>query len=307
MAVDALVVHPAEMNRSTPTLSAIVATYEWPDALNLVLQALAEQSDSSFEVIVADDGSGAETLDVVNVWRKTFGSRLTHVWQTDDGWRKARILNVGALAASGDYLVFLDGDVIPRRSFVAAVRRAALPGWFLSTKRVYLSEDFSRRVFDQRFCIWRWSTARWMVRAPREVTRPGYLVPMRDRRRAWRPDLPDFAPSDNAYGFFLGVSRADFERVNGHDIRFIGRDNEDADLAVRLRRIGLRCGWPGPGATMFHLWHPRVAGPRTNEPLFFETQASHRVQAVVGLREVADQESAKRVAASSSSSEPVNR
>ena len=115
--------------------------------------------------------------------------------------------------------------------------------------------------------------------------RPGYFISLRDRRRPWRPEQPDFYPH-NAYGFCLGVSRADFERVNGYDMRFVGRANEDVDLVLRLSRIGLRCGWPGPGATMFHLWHPRPAA-RPNEPLFFETRDSDRVVAVQGLSELA--------------------
>ena len=134
---------------------------------------------------------------------------------------------------------------------------------------------------------------------------------MRDRRRPWNPEQPDFFPPDNAHGFCLGVYRSDYERVNGYDMRYVGRANEDTDLVVRLGRIGLRCGWPGPAATMFHLWHSRPEG-RPNEHLFFETRDSDRIEAVAGLRELASeldssQVSANRVGASSSSSEPVNR
>ena len=49
-------------------------------------------------------------------------------------------------------------------------------GSFLSTKRLMLSESFSRRVVDEQIPIWRWTALAWFVRAPREVGRPGYLV-----------------------------------------------------------------------------------------------------------------------------------
>jgi len=199
------------------------------------------------------------------------------------------------LDAAGDYLVVLDGDCLPRRGFIEAVRRAALPGWFLASKRLNLSAALSRRVLEHHVPVWRWSTARWfatapreMLSAPREVARPGLLLPVRDRRRPWRPEQPDFAPPYDGYGFCLGVARRDLERVNGFDMRFTGWGGEDVDLAMRLRRAGLRCGWPGAGATVLHLWHTERKGrTRSNRQLVEETESSSRLQAVDGLGELA--------------------
>src|SRR5262249_59369798 len=97
-------------------LSVVVATYEWPEALELVLRSLADQSERDFEVIVADDGSGPETAEVVTA------AGAAHVRQDDDGYRLARVRNLGAARASGEYLVFVDGDTVPRRHFVRALR-----------------------------------------------------------------------------------------------------------------------------------------------------------------------------------------
>ncbi len=283
----------------TPTapgeISVVVATYEWPEALDIVLTALFEQSDPVFDVVVADDGSGPETADVVSRWRHERGDSIVHVRQADEGWRRTRILNLGASRARGDFLVFLDGDCVPRLGFLEAVRRAALPGWFLASKRLHLSPQLSRRALEEQVPVWRWSALRWLVgsprelfTAPREAGRPGLLIPFRDRRRPWRPEQPDFSPPFDAYGFFFGVSRADFERVNGFDMRFVGWGGEDEDVAARLRRIGLRCGWPGPRSTLIHLWHEtRVNQARPNTPLLRETQASDRIEAVDGLRQLA--------------------
>jgi glycosyltransferase involved in cell wall biosynthesis len=266
-------------------ISLILATYERADALELLLRALADQDDDSdFEVVVADDGSGPEVAATVERWRERLDIR--HVWQPNEGFRKTRVMNLGVLAASGDYLLFLDADCLPRTKFLRAIRRAALAGWYLGTKRLDLGESFSRMVLDQRIPIWRWTTLTWLVRGRGEVHRPGFFLPLRDRRRPWNPEEPDFYPPDNAHGFCLGVHRSDYERINGYDMRYTGRANEDTDIALRLDRSGLRCGWPGPNATMFHLWHTRPAD-RPNEAMFFETRDSERVEAVVGLRELA--------------------
>jgi glycosyltransferase involved in cell wall biosynthesis len=272
-------------------ISVILATYERADALDLVLNAFAEQKGEGFEVVVADDGSGDDVACVVGRWRRRL--EIEHVWQPREGFRKARVLDLAALAARGEYLAFLDGDCLPRRGFMEALRRAASPGWFLTTKRLMLRERFSRLVVERRIPIWRWSAAEWFLRAPRQVGRPGYLVPARDRRRPWRPWQPEFVPPVAAYTL-IGVAREDFGRVNGYDARCTrSTDGEDQDLAIRLRRSGLRCGWPGPAATVVHLWHPeRLDRADRRDRLFRDTQASSRVEAVIGLRELAAHASA---------------
>lgn len=278
----------------TAAISIVVSTYEWPEALDGVLHAISEARDPPVDVSVADDGSGPTTAEVVERRRADFPCTLRHVWQPNGAWRKSRILNRAARETEGDYLVFLDGDCLPRRSFLAATRRAALEGWFLASKRLHLSVELSRSVLAGKSYPWRWSTPRWLLGSPREVLSApretggiGLLVPIRDRRRPWRPDEPDFSPPYDGYGFYFGVHRADFERVNGFDMRFTGWGGEDEDIAARLRRSGLRCGWPGPHATMLHLWHPEKRGTMpSNDPLVRETLAGTHVEAIRGLREL---------------------
>jgi GT2 family glycosyltransferase len=127
-----------------------------------------------------------------------------------------------------------------------------------------------------------WSTLT-LLRRRREIG-PSlvHLLP-RDRRRPWRTRLPDFAPEENSYGFLTCVARSDFERVDGFDMRFVGWGDQDVDLAVRLRRSGLRCGWAGPRATVLHLWHAsNVPVERPTWELLEETKRSDRIEAIEG-------------------------
>ena len=264
-------------------LSVVVDTYEWPQALHAVLGGLADQSDRDFDVVVADDGSGPETAALVVAWKQHL--RLAHVRQNDDGYRLARVRNLGARETAGDYLVFVNSDTVPRRHFVRAMRGAALPGWFLAGKRLLLSRGLTDRTLADQLPIQRWSLPHWALHHE-QVDSLRALTP-RDRRRPGRNGLPDFVPQADGYGFLLGVSRADFQRVNGYDARFAGWGGEDVDMAVRLRRAGLRCGWAGPHSTLLHLWHETRKPPsRPNNALLAETETSDRVEAVEGLREL---------------------
>jgi GT2 family glycosyltransferase len=268
-----------------PGLSVVVSTYDWPEALDATLRALSEQSDPRFDVVVADDGSGRSTSAVIEDWRRVFGTRLRHVWQPDEGFRLALARNRGAADARSDYLVFLDGDCIPRRRFVSALLRCARPGWFVAGRRVELSRALTANVLSTAEPVHRWSSARWFgARAAADGL--SALTP-RDRRRVGARGVPEFEPHDRAYGFLVGLRRADFERVNGYDTRYVGWGEEDVDLAMRLRRLGLRCGHAGAPATVVHLWHPPRPDPdRSNGEMLSEVQDSAEVEAVLGLREL---------------------
>ena len=270
-----------------PSVAVVVSTYEWPEALDAVLRAFGDQSDPDFSLVIADDGSGRATEAVVERWRASFGTRLTHVSQPDDGFRLARVLNLGALAVDADYLVFMHGESIPRRHFVRAVRSCIQPGWFVAGRRIELSAALTARVLEGRLPVHRWGLLSWL-RARKQVGPIGSLT-RRDRRRVGARNLPEFVPHNRTYGYLLGVDRVSFERVNGYDTRFEGWGEEDVDIAVRLRRVGLRCGHAGPDATLIHLWHEsEIPVERPNWYLLQATEQRDRIEAVEGLRELAE-------------------
>jgi len=281
----------------TRSLSIVVTTYEWPAALELVLRSLSEAVDRHCEVVVADDGSGPSTAAVVERWQGLFPVHLGYVRQDDHGWRQARSRNLGALTARGEYLVFIDGDALVRPGLVSALRRAMIPGWFLASKRLNLSNALTERILGEDLPVWRWSAIHWLVLHPRELlssararepNRPGVLLPLRDQMRPWRSNAADFTPPHHGYGFLTGLWRTDLERVNGFEARFIGWGEEDVEMGLRLRRAGLRCGWAGPGTSLLHLWHrDRYETTSGNWPLYRETESSARLEALDGLRELA--------------------
>lgn len=84
---------------------------------------LSKETDHNFEVVVADDGSGFETRKIIEKWKSRSPLRLIHAWQNDDGFRLNQSRNNGIKKSSGEYIVVLDGDCMPRRNFVAQHRK----------------------------------------------------------------------------------------------------------------------------------------------------------------------------------------
>lgn len=263
-------------------VSVIVATYNRPEALDAVLRSLARQSDGHFEVLVADDGSGPQTAAVVKQWQGRIGRRLIHVWHPDDGFRLAEIRNRAIVAAAGEYCVFLDGDCLTRRGFVAAHRALAERGWFVTGNRVLLSRELTQRVLSKNLEAERWTAAQWLAaRSSRGINRLAPLVSLplgrlrKIQPRAWR----------GARGANIGMWRSDLMKVDGFDSGFAGWGREDSDLFVRLIRAGV-CRKDGRYATgVLHLWHPEADRARLseNEQRLGEILASDRVVARKGL------------------------
>lgn len=263
-------------------ISVIVATYNRPDALDAVLRSLARQSDGNFEVLVADDGSRPDTAAVVTRWQGRIGRRLVHVWHPDDGFRLAEIRNRAILAAAGVYCVFLDGDCLARRDFVAAHRALAEHGWFVTGNRVLLSRELTQRVLSESLEAERWTAAQWLTaRSSRRINRlaPLMSLPLGPFRKieahAWR----------GARGANIAVWRSDLVAVDGFDSGFAGWGREDSDLFVRLLRAGVRRKDGRYATGVLHLWHPEADRGRLsdNERRLGEVLAGNRILAGKGL------------------------
>ena len=66
-------------------ISVIITTYNRPDALTAVVEALFTQDDTEFEIIIADDGSGDNTRTAVAALQARAPVSMRHVWQEDHG------------------------------------------------------------------------------------------------------------------------------------------------------------------------------------------------------------------------------
>jgi glycosyltransferase involved in cell wall biosynthesis len=263
-------------------ISIIVTTYNREDALDAVLRSLAHQTDRDFEVVVADDGSGTATAELIEAWKAKLGHRLEHVWHEDRGFRAAEIRNRAILASHGTYCIFLDGDCIVRPDFVATHRRLAEPGRFVTGNRILLSHELTRKVLDRKLAPENWGLMDWFMQRWRGGVNRLVAVlrlplgPLRRlRSRLWR----------GARSCNLAVWRSDLDRVDGFDADYSGWGKEDSDILVRLLHGGVRRK-DGIFATgVLHLWHPEADRSRLdeNERKLDDIVAGDRIHAQRGL------------------------
>jgi glycosyltransferase involved in cell wall biosynthesis len=228
-------------------ISVAVITYNWPQALELVLRALAAQTELPYEVIVTDDGSRPATRDLLLRLARNYPTRLVHLWQPDEGARMSRARNGAIAAAQGDYLVLLDGDMVVERHFIADHRAFARRGCFVQGSRVLSSAQLAADMLDgkrspamPRFFSRGIERRRHTLRVPALA----YLTTRPGRRQGG-------IKSCN-----MAFWRDDLLRVNGFNEAMVGWGREDTELALRAFQAGLRRRDVRFSALAMHLYHP---------------------------------------------------
>ncbi|HZV67122.1 MAG TPA: glycosyltransferase family 2 protein [Telluria sp.] len=270
--------------QQAPAISVVITTYNRPDALEAVVEACFAQDDKNFEIIIADDGSTANTKDCIDRLRVRAPLPLKHVWQPDEGFRAARARNLGTLAATGDYIVFLDGDCIPQRDFIARHRQLARRGHLVSGSRILLSPELTARILAEKIDLAAMGLAdKLRYRFQGHINKVLQLLLRwpdagRERKRfSWRR-----IKSCN-----LGVWRTDLELVNGFDESFLGWGHEDSDLVVRLFNAGIMRKDGAFATEVFHLWHREAQRDQesSNKKMVLERAADQTTQATRGLND----------------------
>lgn len=229
-----------------------MTTYNRPDYLHKVLNAFLWQVRPPDELVVADDGSGPETREVVEDFVRRAPFPVLHVWHEDKGFRTARIRNLATGRSSGDYLIFIDGDCVPGPRFVADHVRLARRGSFIQYKRILVQAKAARDLTggESPVKLFRlWLTGE--IKKLHLLVRVPGLAASRRGTKAMRT-------CNNLYGIF----RDDLYRVNGWNERFEGWGREDSELGLRLQRSGCRRRDALFSAVVYHLHHEQI--DRTN-------------------------------------------
>ncbi|MGI9044306.1 MAG: glycosyltransferase [Gemmatimonadaceae bacterium] len=267
--------------------SVILTTYNQPAQLEKVLWGYVTQRGADFELIVADDGSGPETTEVIDRVALAAGLDVIHIWHEHRGFRKTEILNRAIVAASSEYLVFSDGDCIPRDDFVAAHVRLARPGSFLSGGYLKLPREVSAQITVAS------------VKSG-DATRPEWL-----RERGWHPGkrafrllrserlallLDSVTPTRRTWnGHNSSAWKSAVIRANGFDLD-MGYGGLDRALGERLMNAGVRGRQVRHRTPCLHLHHERpYADPvrwKRNHDIRERIRRGGEIRAVSGIVEM---------------------
>lgn len=263
------------------SLAVVISTYNAPNMLRLALEGYKAQTDTGFCIYIADDGSGPETRELIDNFRKNAPVPVQHITHEDAGFRKARIHNEVIRQCREDYILLTDGDCVPLPGLVAAHRRFASRGFFVSGSRILLSESLSRRLQDDTDTLPALTKGRmiqWRMQGKTNRLLP-LLLPLHVS--------PQHNRLEGIRGCHLACWRQDLLTVNGFDETFEGWGREDSDLAARLLHAGIRRR-DLRGLPVLHLWHKEEPRNRLaeNDAMLTQCLNEKRIRAIRGIAEL---------------------
>lgn len=212
------------MENNKILISIIVPTHNRADALARTLEHLSRQSfRETWEAVVVNNNCTDDTNDVVWRAQANFPVPLRLVDEKKPGPAAAR--NRGARASSGEYLIFMDNDILTAPDFI---------------------ERHYRRLKENPGC--------WIVSQPVNLPEQEATVFGAYRKTLFPAVPPDagLSETDSITGQGTSMPRTDFERLGGFDENFFVASGEDRELAMRAQQeLGIKILFD-PGIVIGH-------------------------------------------------------
>jgi len=256
------------MENSKPaSVGIVISTYNNPEWLEKTLWGYTSQTYPSFELIIADDGSGNETKELIDRFREKYFPGIKHVWHPDKGFQKCKILNDALRAAESEYLIFTDHDCIPRRDFIETHVKYAQDGYFLSGGYFKLPMAISKLISYEDIIYQDTFNLHWLKSKGLKVSFKNTKL----YNSAGFASFMNFITPANASWNGCNSSgwKKDMLAINGFNevMQYGGLDRE---FGERLVNLGIRSKQIRYSAICIHLDHPR---PYKNEELMKKNRA----------------------------------
>lgn len=228
-------------------VSLIITTYNWVEALNVTLQSAMQQSILPNEIIIADDGSGQETMDFIKEWQKKSKIPIIHSWQEDKGFRAASSRNKGIAKAKYEYIIMVDGDLHLHKNFIKGHLRHAKEGQFSMGTRVIMNDIFSKKIIEN-FQLG--NKIGFFSKGILKNAKNTISCDILSSFFSYKTNSCKKVRSAN-----MSCYKKDLLKVNGFNESFIGWGREDTEIVVRLLNAGIQRKNIKFNANVLHLYH----------------------------------------------------
>lgn len=237
--------------KKLPSCTLIASTYNWPEALELLLLSVLNQTVLPNEVIIADDGSRDNTKQLIEDFQIKFPIPLIYVWQEDLKMRKAIIMNKAIAISKYNYIVEIDGDIIMNKHFIEDHLTYAKKGQYLFGSRVNIQEKLLPELFSKKIIDFNM-----------------FSKGIKKRGRTIRiPFLMNFAKSVDRLsrklrGCNMSFWKEDFVKINGFNESIVGWGNEDSEMIQRMHNIGIKGKRLKYSGIVYHIYHKEQSKSR---------------------------------------------
>ena len=233
-------------------ITAIVTVYNRFEYVRNMIISLKKQTKQIDELILADDGSKEELFPVIEDLLTDCNFTIKHVIQEDLAFRLSRSRNNGVRVSSGDFLIFMDQDLIFPNDFIEKVYNARQKNKMLISVAIYSSEDEKNKIEakienDSYENIFKYISKDKIDKAEKKIRKHklnNILYALKLRTRGMKMK-----------GYFFALYKEDFIKLNGFDEKYIGWGEEDDDFCNRFYKMGGTLKCIEPSNFLIHMYH----------------------------------------------------
>jgi cellulose synthase/poly-beta-1,6-N-acetylglucosamine synthase-like glycosyltransferase len=247
-------------------VSIIIAVYKDIESLDLMIMALKTQTYKNFEVIIAEDNNSTEMKLYVESIENL---DVKHTFQEDSGVRKSRSQNNGIVKASGEYLIFLDGDIIPYSTFIQGHVDLAQKDRVLAGRRVNLNEKLTKKFRNKSLSSYTLEKFYFFLGFGLMFDRNARFeqgVHIDANSFIYKKFMANRKRNTSLIGCNFSCYKEAMVAINGFDESY-GESSlpDDMDLDWRFRAYGLKLHSCKNVANTFHLYHKKQDNPTSQE------------------------------------------
>ena len=235
-------------------ISVVISTYNSTEWLKKVIWGYNTQTYRNFEMVIADDGSGQATFDLIAQMKKEVFFPIIHVWHKDNGFQKSQILNKAIVASSTDYILMSDGDCIPRPDFVEQHIKFREEGFFLSGGYHKLPLKLSQKITIENIYSGKCFEMKWLKSNGMKFSFKNSKIYSKELISIFLNFLTPTTPSWNGHN--ASGWKNDILAINGFDER-MQYGGQDRELGERLVNYGIKPKQIRYSTVCLHLDHPR--------------------------------------------------
>ena len=240
----------------------IITTYNWPEALSLVLSSVIEQTVIPNEVIIADDGSKKPTQEIIENFSANSSFSIIHSWQKDNGFRLAKSRNRAIALAKSEYIIVIDGDMILHKDFIKDHKKFAQKNIYIQGSRALLQSDFSNHILMNNYFK---SPSFFSKEAKNKINL--LRIPLLSSLLIFFKNQK----IKRIRGCNFSIFKEDILKVNGFNEDFITWGKEDSEFVQRLFNNGIYRKNLKFSGLQYHLYHHEETYKSGNMKLFNNT------------------------------------
>ncbi len=233
--------------------SLIIATYNQARNLELILESVGHQTSQDIEIVIADDGSTDHLPAVIQNYQETHKLPITIVSQENKGFRKTMILNKAISVSKGEYLIFIDGDMVLHSRFIENHLRYQHKNRVLCGHRgIKISESFTAELQSgkEAFSSAWISLLKYYFQGNLEHPLRNLMIHNQLLRKLFVPER------NNLSGCNFSLYREAIEKVNGFNEDILEHGYNDFELGHRLQLAGYELWNVSKLCNTYHLHHP---------------------------------------------------